>query len=680
MFFTKRRKPEIEAGENEPREQPQLAELCLKVQQAELPRRVQDVVAKEIDKLERTDSAAAEYSVGVNYVEYVIGLPWNRQSVMSNDLARARRLLDAHHSGLSEVKQRILEFLAARTLRGSMRAHVLVVDDEEIARQNMAHVLQKDGYQCHLAENGLRALEILDKVEIDLVVTDLKMDRMDGMTLLAHITNRWPDIRVIIVTGFATIHSAVEAVKKGAAHYLGKPVNLDELRKTAREVLEKKLTLEVGQGPILCFAGPPGTGKTSVGKSIAEALGRRFARISLAGMRDEAELRGHRRTYVGAMPGRLITEINRVEVNNPVMMLDEIDKIGQDFHGDPASVLLEVLDAEQNARFVDHYLDVAFDLSGVMFIATANDLSSLPRPLLDRMEVVEFAGYALKEKVEIARQFVIPRQLKATGLGRADVHFTEDAVCRIISDYTRESGLRSLEREVGHVCRKIAYHCLEEGKGDGALVVDAKAVGAFLGPCRYYREAARAEDAVGIATGLVWSEAGGEILSIETAKMVGSGSLILTGSLGEVLQESARAALSLIRSRAEEFGVDHALFRQYDLHIHLPYGAITKDGPSAGIAIFAALFSLLTDRPVRGNVALTGEMTLSGRVLAVSGIREKLLAAQRAGIEKVLLPLANRDELAALAPEVTEGLEVVLVGGVAEILEHAVGPESATMN
>ncbi len=670
MFFKKR----IEQSEETPRQQEEtpsaLDILRSKVEDAQLPHQVMEAVTAELKKLEKTDSAIAEYSVGFNYIELVTSLPWNKSSQCKLDLARAQSVLDTRHYGLSQVKQRILEFLAAKTLCSKAKQTILIVDDEEIARANMEHVLRKEGYDCYCAGNGAVALEVIAREDIDLVITDLKMERMDGIELLQHINRISPDIPVIMVTGFATVSSAVDALKKGAAHYLGKPVNLEELRQTVKDVLEKKLFVQMGKGPILCFTGPPGTGKTSVGKAIAEALQRRFIRISLAGLRDEAELRGHRRTYVGALPGRIINELKRAEVNNPVFMFDEIDKIGQDFRGDPASALLEVLDPEQNVHFTDHYLELPFDLSRIMFIATANDLTKLPGPLLDRMECIEFSGYTEKEKLKIAQQFIIPRQLKVAGLSKSNVHFSSEAVSRVVSEYTRESGLRNLERQLADICRKIAMMCLKSGGSqDEQVVLDAQAVSTMLGPRKFHREAAEANPQIGIATGMVWAETGGEIISVEAALMPGSGTLLLTGSLGEVLRESAQTALSFIRSKTEEFGVTENFFRSADVHIHFPSGAIPKDGPSAGITIFAALLSLLTRRPARRDVALTGEMTLTGRILAVSGIREKILAAKRAGVQLVLLPLANKEEVEALDVDVTEGVELRLVAHASEIIE-----------
>ncbi|MDR2550968.1 MAG: endopeptidase La [Desulfobulbus sp.] len=670
MFFKKKTQPREEPEPQAEATASPLALLRSRAGAAQLPHEVMEAIAGELDKLEKTDAAIAEYSVGINYIELLLALPWNVFSQHKLDLARTQAVLDTWHYGLGQVKQRILEFLAAKTLCSKARQSILVVDDEEIARTNLMHVLGKEGYGCYGAANGAEALEVMAREEIDLVVTDLKMEQMDGIELLDRINRSAPEVPVIMVTGFATVSSAVDALKKGAAHYLGKPVNLDELRRTVREVLEQKLFVQMGKGPILCFTGPPGTGKTSVGRAIAEALQRQFIRLSMAGLRDEAELRGHRRTYVGALPGRIVTELKRAGVNNPVFMLDEIDKIGQDFRGDPASALLEVLDPEQNVHFTDHYLELPFDLSRIMFIATANDLTKLPGPLLDRMECIEFTGYTEREKLHIAQQFILPRQLKVAGLSKSAVKLTGEALSRVINDYTRESGLRGLERQIADVCRKIAMLCLKSAdRQEEQLLIDAPAVAKLLGPRKFRREAAEATPQPGIATGMVWAETGGEIINVEAALMPGSGTLLLTGSLGEVLRESAQTALSFLRSRAGDFGIAEDFFKGADVHIHFPSGAIPKDGPSAGITIFAALLSLLTKRPARRDVALTGEMTLTGRILPVSGIREKVLAAKRAGVQLVLLPQANREEVEALEVDVVEGIRLQLVGQAGEIIE-----------
>jgi len=638
----------------------ELVDLRAAVQKAKLPEAVAAVALKELERLEKTDPSVAEYSIGLNYLDYLISLPWNRVTEDNLDLKRAERLLESKHYGLAHVKERILEYLAVRTLCSLQTSQILVVDDEEIARTNLEYILRKEGHQVATAANGLEALEQVKAHQFDIVLTDLKMEKMDGLQLLESVKQIAPHTEIIMVTGYATVSTAVDALKKGAAHYLSKPIKLDELRATVREIIEKKRHRQMNRGPILCFAGPPGTGKTSIGRGIAEALERQFVRLSLAGLRDEAELRGHRRTYVGAMPGRIINELKRLGVRNPVFMLDEIDKIGQDFRGDPASVLLEILDPEQNSHFTDHYLDVPFDLSGVMFITTANVVEKLPAPLLDRLEVIYFPGYTEAEKVKIAKNYLIPRQLREHGLQHLGLEFTEAAVSRIIGNYTREAGLRNLEREIATVCRKLARLCLQDKGQSCALTVNGVLVEKFLGPRKFIHEVAEAGNQVGVTTGLVWTEFGGEIIFVEATRMRGHKQLILTGSLGSVMQESAQTALSYVRSRADKFGLDPGFFSDSDLHIHLPSGAIPKEGPSAGVTIALALLSLLTNRPARRDVALSGELTLSGRLLPVSGIREKILAAQRAGVKVVVFPQKNAVDIADLDPEVKEGLEIVL--------------------
>jgi ATP-dependent Lon protease len=654
--------------EERPKPAPELLELRAAIDRAQLSEAVAAVAVKELERLEKTDPAVAEYSIGLHYLDYLLGLPWNRFTEDNLDLKRAERLLEAQHYGLKPVKERILEYLAVRTLCSLQTSQVLVVDDEEIARSNLEYILRKEGYQVSTAANGLEALEKVKAQEFDVVLTDLKMEKMDGIQVLESVKQIAPHTEIIMVTGYATVSSAVDALKKGAAHYLSKPIKLDELRATVREIVDKKRHLQMARGPILCFAGPPGTGKTSIAQSIAEALERKFVRLSLAGLRDEAELRGHRRTYVGAMPGRIINEIRRLGLKNPVFMLDEIDKIGQDFRGDPAAVLLEILDPEQNAHFVDHYLDVPFDLSGVMFITTANVMEKLPPPLLDRLEVIYFPGYTEAEKAKIAHHYLAPRQLREHSLAHLGVDFTEAAVVKIIRDYTREAGLRNLEREIATICRKLARLSLQDRAASTAITVDETLVERFLGPRKFAHEVAEAKDQVGVTTGLVWTEFGGEIIFVEATRMKGHKQLILTGSLGSVLQESAQTALSFIRSHASEFGIDPDFFADTDLHIHLPSGAIPKEGPSAGVTIVLALISLLTGRPARREVALTGELTLSGRILPVSGIREKVLAAQRAGVRVVVFPKANEVDISDLEPEVKEGLEIVLAEDIKPLL------------
>jgi len=642
-----------------------------------LPEHVARVAQRELELLESLDPSAAEYGIGVTYLDYLISLPWSEFTEDDLRLEHVREVLEADHYGLEPVKERILEYLAVRTLCFLQQFQILVVDDEPIARTNLEYVLRKEGYGVDTAANGEEALQRIKACPYDLILTDLKMEKIDGLQLLELARKEAPHTETIVITGYATVHSAVESLKKGAVHYLAKPVNLDELRALVRSLKEKKRHMQMARGPVLCFSGPPGTGKTSIGRSIAKALGRRFAHMSVAGLRDEAELRGHRRTYVGAMPGRILQEIRRLGVKNPVLMLDEIDKIGQDFRGDPASVLLEILDPEQNSQFVDHYLDVPFDLSGTMFIATANVVERLPRPLLDRMEIIEFSGYTEKEKIQIAQRHLIPKQLQENALWGLQVHFTDQAVLAVIRDYTREPGVRQLEREIASICRKLARAYVQGSRVLGEPGrIDEVVVRELLGLPRAMPLTAAARPRVGMSTGLVWSEAGGEIIFVEATCMKGSQQLILTGSLGTVLKESAQTALSFVRSHCQELSIDPDFFKDTDVHIHIPAGAIPKDGPSAGATICLALISLLTQRPARNDVGISGELTLSGRLLPVSGVREKLLAAQRAGLRKVVFPEGNKADLLAMPEDVREGLEIVTLEEILDTVPHVLLPEA----
>jgi ATP-dependent Lon protease len=428
--------------------------------------------------------------------------------------------------------------------------------------------------------------------------------------------------------------------------------NLEKVKKRILEYLAVRKLKPDMKGPILCFVGPPGTGKTSLGRSIARALGRKFVRLSLGGVRDEAEIRGHRRTYVGALPGRIIQSIRRAGSNNPVFILDEVDKIGADFRGDPSSALLEVLDPEQNSTFSDHYLEVDFDLSKVMFITTANLLDPIPPALRDRMEVLELSGYTEEEKLEIAFSHLVPRQLEAHGLTAAQMELTPEAVRRVIASYTREAGLRNLEREIASLCRGVAREVAEGGRQQVRL--DDADVAQYLGPPRFFRDAALDYPEPGVATGLAWTPTGGDILFIEVLRMPGKGNLKLTGQLGDVMKESASAALSYIRARAPFLGIEEDFFEKADLHVHVPAGAIPKDGPSAGVAMLAALVSLLSGRAVKKGLAMTGEITLRGHVLPVGGIKNKVLAAHRAGIQEIILPAQNQVDLEEI-PESVRG-------------------------
>jgi ATP-dependent Lon protease len=423
------------------------------------------------------------------------------------------------------------------------------------------------------------------------------------------------------------------------------------------------------KSPILLFVGPPGVGKTSLGRSIARSLGRQFERMSLGGVRDEAELRGHRRTYIGAMPGRIIQSIRRAGVNNPVLMLDEIDKLGNDYRGDPAAALLEILDPQQNNSFRDHYLDLPFDLSKIFFIATANQLGPIPAPLRDRMEIIRLAGYSDREKLEIARRYLIPRQIAENGLNNAQLQISDDAVDLIAARYTREAGVRQMERTIGSIARKVALK-IAQGQAE-TVTVTANELREHLGPPQFYPEQARKELPAGVATGMAWTEMGGEVLFIEATLLPGGRGLTITGQLGEVMQESARAAQSYLWSHAAEFGIDASIFRDFGVHLHVPAGAIPKDGPSAGVTITSALASLYTGRRVRPDTAMTGEITLSGLVFPIGGVKEKVLAAHRAGIRRIILPSRNEADIDDIPEDVRKELQIVFVSGIAEVLDAA---------
>ena len=454
-------------------------------------------------------------------------------------------------------------------------------------------------------------------------------------------------------------HYGLDKVKERILEYLG-------VRKLSKKI----------KGPILCFVGPPGVGKTSLGKSIARALGRNFIRISLGGVRDEAEVRGHRRTYVGAMPGRIVQGIRRAGSNNPVFMMDEVDKIGADFRGDPSSALLEVLDPEQNNSFRDHYLGVPYDLSKVMFITTANLLDPVQPAFRDRMEVLELPGYTEEEKLQIAVKHLIPKQIAENALDGKFIEFSEGSVKKIISLYTREAGVRNLEREIASVCRKVARKVAEGRKT--LTRVTSQNIEPFLGPAKIFKDQLLHKDQVGVTTGVAWTEAGGEILFVEATKMQGKGNLSLTGSLGEVMKESAQAALSYTRAHARELGIDNKLFQQNDFHIHIPEGAIPKDGPSAGVTIATSFISLCTDTKVRWDVAMTGEITLRGNVLPVGGIKEKVLAAQRMGVKRMILPLHNKKDLFDIPKKVIKNMEFIYVEDIKEVLKNALEKKTET--
>ena len=522
--------------------QQEIDELRQQIDQAGMTAEAYEKAQRELLRLQTIPPMAPEVGIIRTYLDWMVSVPWSKDSEDNLDLKSAERILDAEHHGLKRVKDRIIEHIAVR-----------------------------------------------------------------------------------------------------------------------------KLAAEKMKSPILCFVGPPGVGKTSMGQSIAKALGREFVRVSLGGVRDEAEIRGHRRTYIGAMPGRIVQTMRRAGTINPVFMLDEIDKLGADFRGDPAAALLEVLDPEQNVAFSDHYLDVPYDLSRVMFITTANDLYPLAPALLDRMEVIEFPGYTEEDKLEIARLFLVPKQLEAHGLENADIHFQTSALQTIIREYTYEAGVRNFYREIGTVCRKITRLLAEDKRYPRR--VTSRHINTYLGPPEYLGLRANDVDSVGIATGLAWTSNGGDVLTIEVSLLPGKGSLTLTGQLGEIMQESAQTALSYMRWRARDLDVPNDDFENYDIHVHLPEGAIPKDGPSAGITLAAAIISVFTERKIRSDTAMTGEITLRGRVLAVGGIKEKLLAAHRAHIRRVIVPEANRKDMVEVPASVQRKLNIIFVDNMQQVID-----------
>jgi ATP-dependent Lon protease len=536
-----------ELGEGD-EQQAEINELRGRLEEAELPEHALKAAERELSRLERLPPAAAEYGVIRTYLEWLIELPWSKETEDNLDIAHAREVLDADHYDLEKVKDRILEYLAVRSLN--------------------------------------------------------------------------PE----------------------------------------------------SHGPILCFVGPPGVGKTSLGQSIARALGREFERISVGGVRDEAEIRGHRRTYIGALPGTVIRALRDAGTRNPVFMIDEIDKMGSDWRGDPSSAMLEVLDPAQNDSFRDHYLDLTFDLSEVLFIATANTLETVPGPLRDRMEVIQLAGYTLDEKLHIAKRYLVPRQIEENGLKRGQITLTDAALKAIADEYTREAGVRNLEREIGTVCRKIARE-VAEGNAKGKTSVSAKRARELLGKRRFFAESKRRTEDPGVATGLAWTPVGGDVLFVEATSMPGSGRLTITGQLGEVMRESAQAALSWVRRNVDRVAPElpDDWFAKHDIHVHVPAGAVPKDGPSAGVAMTLALASLVSGKPVDSDVAMTGEVTLTGQVLPIGGLKEKSLAAQRAGIERVIVPSRNEGDVAEIPEHELGSLEFVYVDRIEKALETAIG-------
>jgi ATP-dependent Lon protease len=604
------------------------------------------------------DLCAANLGLNVTDAQRILNIlePIERLRAVNERLAHEAQLAAMQKEIESQAKEEITRSQREYYLRQQLRQIQQELGDSKAQEiQDLAERLAKAQLPSSAEEEAKRQLRRLEQMSSDSAesavlrtyiewLADLPWNKVSDDTLDLKLAKKVLD----------EDHYDLEEVKERILDYLG-------VRKLKRDM----------KGPILCFAGPPGVGKTSLGRSIARALGRSFVRVSLGGVRDEAEIRGHRRTYVGALPGRLIQAVKQAQSRNPVLMLDEIDKIGGggDFRGDPYAALLEVLDPEQNQAFRDHYLNLDFDLSQVLFIATANMLDHVPAPLRDRMEVITLSGYSEEDKLHIAHQYTVPKQLAENGLTAEQLRISDTAIQKIISDYTREAGLRNLERQIATICRKIARK-VAEGEETKA-VIHARDVAGFLGLPKFLGEAEMEKDAIGEATGLAWTPVGGEILRIEASAMRGRGGLTLTGQLGDVMKESAKAALTWVRSQAPQLGVSEEYFQQHEIHIHVPAGAIPKDGPSAGVTIATVLASLVTKRPVRRDVAMTGEITLRGRVLPVGGIKEKLLAAVRAGIQWVVVPKGNEKELDELPRYVQRKLVVIPASTLDEVLETA---------
>ena len=605
----------------------------------------------------------------VNKMAHEMLIPYNKKQEIleENDFSeRMNILLDiiAQENEIAEIEKVIAD---------KVKQNVDQNQKEYFLREKMKAIQEELGVNEDAGAEAAEWLEKLEKLDLDEKTAEKVKKEINKFSKMIPSSAEGAVVRNYVETILELPWNKASETNEDLK-LAEKILNEDHygLEKVKERVLEYlaviHLTKEI-KGSILCLVGPPGVGKTSIAKSIARASGREFVRMSLGGVRDEAEIRGHRRTYIGAIPGRVISCIKDAGVNNPVFLFDEVDKIGADFKGDPASALLEVLDPEQNNTFTDHFLEVPFDLSKVMFITTANSLDTIPRPLLDRMEVIEVSGYTEEEKVNIAKKYLINKQVKAHGLSLENIKISDKTLHDLINYYTRESGVRNLEREIANLCRKVARKIVTEGKK--SYNITQRNLESFLGKKRYHFDIVEGENPVGVTTGLAWTQVGGDTLQIETVKVPGSGKLSLTGNLGDVMQESAKIGVSYIRSVADKLGIEEDFYKKYDLHIHVPEGAVPKDGPSAGVTMCTAVVSTLTGMPVRRNIAMTGELSLTGKVLPVGGIKEKVLAAHRAGITKIILPKENEADIDDIPVSVRKQLEFVLIENAGQALKEA---------
>jgi ATP-dependent Lon protease len=626
-----------------------------------LPDELQGVVMNIKDPGRVSDLIASNLNISVDEKQDLLNTVEVRTRLekLSSILNREIELVELGNKIQSQVQSELNKNQKEFYLRQQMRAIQKELGEND-SRSNEIEDLRKKIEEAKMPEEARKAADNeLDRLRM---IPPESAEHSMVRTYLEWLANLpWS----VSTEDNLDIHHARQVLDED--HY-----DLEKIKDRILEYLAVRKLKNDSKGPILCFVGPPGVGKTSLGRSIARAMGRKFARISLGGVRDEAEIRGHRRTYIGSLPGRMIQSLRTVGSNNPLFMLDEIDKLGMDFRGDPASALLEVLDPEQNFSFSDHYLDVPFDLSKVMFITTANYLEPVPPALRDRMEVIELAGYTEEDKLEIAKRHLLPKQIKENGLTDSHISVLDDAILAIARSYTHEAGVRNLEREIGSVCRKVA-RTVTEGKTDQTIVNAAK-LRELLGPEKFFSEVAERTQEPGVATGLAWTPNGGDILFIEATRMAGKKGLTITGHLGDVMKESAQAALSYVRSRADRLGLASDFFENCDLHIHVPAGAIPKDGPSAGITIATSLSSLLTNRPVHSHIAMTGEITLRGKVMPIGGVKEKVLAARRAGITTVILPKRNEKDLEDIPANVRQEMQFRFVETMDEVLDLALEP------